>query len=205
MVVTIARQYGSGGRAIGKKLAEDLNIKFYDKELINLAAKESGISPEIFEKYDEKATNSLLYALSIGAAASMGDYNLSPQLPMNDRLFLLQHDIIRKVSAEPCVIVGRCADHVLSERKDCVKIFIYADIEKRIKYAVDVYGIKQDKAKSIIKNVDKSRRNYYNYYADSEWGEPENYDLCINSGELGIDKSVELIKKYLILRGMCEE
>ena len=106
MVITIARQYGSGGRAIGKILAEDMNIKFYDKELINLAARESGISPEIFEQYDEKAANSLLYALSIGAAASIGDYSISQQLPINDKLFLLQHDIIRKVSAEPCVIVG---------------------------------------------------------------------------------------------------
>lgn len=205
MVITIARQYGSGGRAIGKMLADDLKIKFYDKELINLAARESGISPEIFEQYDEKATNSLLYALSIGAAASMGDYGISPQIPINDKLFLLQHDIIRKVSAEPCVIVGRCADHVLADRKDCVKVFIYADMESRIKYAVDIHKVPQEKARSIIKNVDRSRRNYYNYYADQKWGEPENYDLCINSGKIGVDKCAGLIKAYLKLRGMYEE
>ncbi len=205
MVITIARQYGSGGRAIGKMLADDLKIKFYDKELINLAARESGISPEIFEQYDEKATNSLLYALSIGAAASMGDYGISTQIPINDKLFLLQHDIIRKVSAEPCVIVGRCADHVLADRKDCVKVFIYADMESRIKYAVDIHKVPQEKARSIIKNVDRSRRNYYNYYADQKWGEPENYDLCINSGKIGVDKCAGLIKAYLKLRGMYEE
>ena len=206
MVITIARQYGSGGRAIGKMLADSLNIKFYDKELINLAAKESGVSPEIFEQYDEKATNSLLYALSIGAASStMLDYGISPQIPINDKLFLLQHDIIRKISAEPCVIVGRCADHVLSERKDCVKIFIYADMEKRMEYAVDVHNVEKEKAKKVIKNVDKSRKNYYEYYSDKKWGDPENYDLCINSGTVGVDKCAELIKHYLILRGMCKE
>lgn len=203
MVITIARQYGSGGREIGKMLANELNVKFYDKELINLAAKESGISPEVFEKYDEKATNSLLYALSIGAAAStMGDYGIAPQLPINDRLFLLQHDIIKQVSAEPCVIVGRCADYVLSDRADCMKIFIYADMEKRIQYAVDVHGVDKDKAQSIIRKVDKSRENYYNYYSDKKWGDPENYDLCINSGELGAKNCVDLICYYLKLRGL---
>ncbi len=203
MVITIARQYGSGGRAIGKILAEDMNIKFYDKELINLAARESGISPEIFEQYDEKAANSLLYALSIGAAASIGDYSISQQLPINDKLFLLQHDIIRKVSAEPCVIVGRCADYILADRKDCIKIFIYSDMESRIKYAVDVHNVPKEKARSVIKKVDKSRENYYNYYSDQKWGDPGNYDLCINSGKLGVESSAELIKDYLKLRGMC--
>ena len=203
MVITIARQYGSGGRAIGKILAEDMNIKFYDKELINLAARESGISPEIFEQYDEKAANSLLYALSIGAAASIGDYSISQQLPINDKLFLLQHDIIRKVSAESCVIVGRCADYILADRKDCIKLFIYSDMESRIKYAVDVHNVPKEKARSVIKKVDKSRENYYNYYSDQKWGDPENYDLCINSGKLGVESSAELIKDYLKLRGMC--
>lgn len=203
MVVTIARQYGSGGKEIGKILAQDLGIKFYDKELINIAAKESGVSPEIFEKVDEKAANSLLYALSIGAAASVNsEYGLSPQLPMNDRLFLLQHDIIRKVSANPCVIVGRCADYVLSDRNDCVKLFIYADMQKRIKYAVDVYNISPDKAQSVIQKVDKSRANYYNYYSTNKWGNPNNYNLCINSGELGVSRSAELIEYYLRQRGL---
>lgn len=203
MVVTIARQFGSGGREIGKKLAEDLGIKFYDKELITLAAKESGVSPEIFQKVDEKATNSLLYSLSVGAAATIGsNYGISPQVPMNDKLFLLQHDIIKKVSAEPCVIVGRCADYVLNDRIDCIKLFIYADILKRIKYAVDVYKIPREKAASVIQKVDKTRANYYNYYSTGKWGNPNNYNLCINSGELGVSRSVELIEFYLRQRGM---
>ena len=184
MVITIARQYGSGGRAIGRALAESLRIPFYDKELLNIAAKESGVSPEIFEKYDEKASNSLLYALSMGAAAT------------------IDSEYIKKVAEQPCVIVGRCADHVLADRKDCIKLFIYADIEKRIKYAVDVHKVPKEKARSVINKVDKTRANYYNYYSDTKWGDPNNYNLCINSGELGASKCVDLIVYYLRMRGM---
>ena len=203
MVITIARQYGSGGRQIGMTLAKRLGIEYYDRELINLAAKESGVSPEIFEKVDEKSMNSLLYSLSLGATATIGaDYAMSPNLPINDRLFMLQHDIIRKVSQKPCVIVGRCADYILSERPDCVKVFIYADIKKRIKYAVDVHNVPKENAASVIKKVDKSREKYYNNYASGKWGDPLNYNLCINSGELGAEKCVELIEFYLRQRGM---
>ena len=202
MVVTIARQFGSGGRAIGKALAEQLKIPFYDKELINLAAKESGVNPEIFEKYDEKAGNSLLYSLSMGAAATINsEYGISPQVTLNDRVFLLQHEMIRKVAAEPCVIVGRCADYVLADRPDCFKFFVYASMEKRIRYAVDIHQVQPEKAKSVINKMDKSRANYYNYYASGKWGDPVNYHLCINSGELGVSRSVELIRYYLRLRG----
>lgn len=202
MVITIARQFGSGGREIGRKLADKLGIKFYDKELISLAAKESGMSPEIFEEVDEKATNSLLYALSVGAVTIGNNFSIVPNVPMNDRLFLLQHDIIKKVSADHCVIVGRCADYVLKDRTDCIKLFIYADLQKRVEYAVKVHNVPREKAPSVIQKTDKSRANYYNYYSTDKWGDPKNYDLCINSGSLGSDKSVELIEFYLKQRGM---
>ncbi len=205
MVVTIARQFGSGGRKIGKKVADQLGISFYDKKLITLAAKESGIDPEVLKTVDEKAANSLLYALSLGAAAAFDTtFHIEPQLPMNDRLFLIQHDIIKKISADPCVIVGRCSDYILRERSDCVKIFIYADIEDRIKYAKEVYRIPEDKVTAVISRTDKSRSDYYNYYSDKTWGDPENYDLCINSGKLGIENSAKLIISYLKLRGVTE-
>lgn len=205
MVVTIARQFGSGGRKIGKKVADKLGIAFYDKKLITIAAKESGIDPEVLKTVDEKAANSLLYALSLGAAASFDSaFQIEPQLPMNDRLFLIQHDIIKKVSADPCVIVGRCSDYILKDRNDCVKIFIYADLEDRIKYAKEVYRIPDDKVKGVISRTDKSRANYYNYYSDREWGNPENYDLCINSGKLGIEGSAKFIISYLKLRGLTD-
>lgn len=203
MVITIARQFGSGGREIGRRLAEKLGIEFYDKKLITLAAKESGIDPEILKNVDERATNSLLYSLSVGAASAIDvGFQLNPTLPMNDRLFLIQHDIIKKVSAKPCVIVGRCADYVLRDRKDCVKLFIYANLEKRIRYAVDVHKVPEEKAASVISKTDKTRATYYNYYSTEKWGDPQNYNLCINSGELGVARCVELIEFYLRQRGL---
>lgn len=202
MVVTIARQFGSGGREIGRKLAEKLDVKFYDKELISMAAKESGMSSEIFEQVDEKATNSLLYSLSMGAAAIGGNFSISPQIPLNDRLFLLQHDIIKKVSVDPCVIVGRCADYVLKDRKDCIKIFIYADLQKRIEYAVKVHNVPKEKASSIVQKTDKSRANYYNYYSTEKWGEVQNYDLCINTTSTTSEQAVDMIEFYLKKRGL---
>ena len=194
MVITIARQFGSGGRKIGKKLADRLGIAFYDKKLITLAAKESGLDPEVVKSVDEKATNSLLYALSLGAAATFDStFHIDPQIPMNDRLFLVQHDIIKKVAADPCVIVGRCSDYILRERRDCVKLFIYADIDDRVDYAMQVYRIPEEKVMGVISRTDKSRENYYNYYSDGQWGDPGNYDLCINSAITGIDGAVMAI------------
>ena len=203
MVITIARQFGSGGRKIGYKLAEKLGIEYYDKNLINIVAKESGLDPDVIEGMDEKSTSSLLYSLSVGAAAVYDSgFRVEPQLPLNDRLFLAQHDVIRKISVKPCVIVGRCADYILSERKDVVKLFIYADMDKRVEYAIKEYDVNPKKAQSVVTKTDKSRANYYNFYASGKWGDPNNYDLCINSGKIGLDGSVQLIISYLRQRGM---
>ena len=204
MVVTIARQFGSGGRKIGKKVADKLGVPFYDTKLITLAAKESGIDPDVLKSVDEKAANSLLYALSIGAASSYDVFGTEPPMPMNDKLFLIQHDIIKKVSADPCVIVGRCSDYILRDRTDCVKIFIYADMKYRKKYAKDVYRISEDKVEGVINRMDKSRANYYQFYSDNDWGDMKNYDLCLNSGKLGVDGCVRLIVSYLKIRGLID-
>lgn len=202
MVVTIARQFGSGGREIGKKLSNKLNIDFYDKELIFLAAKQSGINPEVLEKYDEKSTNSLLYSLSVGASAFGAGLLGVPQITLNEKIFLAQSDIIKKAAEMPCVIVGRCADHILRERNDCIRIFIYADFDFRVDRACREHPeIPKDKAASVIRKTDKSRESYYNYYSSSKWGNPENYDLCINSATLGIDGTVNLIAAYIRERG----
>ncbi len=203
MIVTIARQFGSGGRKIGKLLSEKLDIAYYDKNLLTLVAKESGLDPDVVEGLDEKATNSFLYSLSIGAAATLDNgFRIEPQMPLNDKLFIAQHDVIRQISADPCVIVGRCADYILRKREDCVKLFIYADIEKRVEYAVSEYNVNPKKAQSVVSRTDKTRANYYNYYSTRKWGDPNNYDLCIDSGKLGIEGSVELIIFYLRQRGM---
>lgn len=197
-IITIGRQFGSGGRSIGQKIAEKLNIHFYDKELISIAAKESGTDPEIFKDVDEKAANSLLYSLSTGMYGFGSGFSAMGDLPVNDKLYLLQHKIIKKIAEnESCVIVGRCADYVLRENPDCVNIFIYADMAFRKEQSVKKHGIDEARAEHIINKTDKSRANYYSFYSGQKWGMAENYDLCINSSKLSEDKIVDLIIDYI--------
>lgn len=197
-IVTIGRQFGSGGRSIGEKLAKRLNIKFYDKELISMVAKESGMDPEIFANVDEKAANSLLYSLSMGLYSFGSGFSAMGDLPVNDKLYLLQHKVIREIAAkESCVIVGRCADYVLKDNPDCVNIFLYADMEHRKHEAVKKHGIDEARAEHIINKTDKSRANYYSFYSGQKWGMAENYDLCINSAKMDEDKIVDLIVSYI--------
>lgn len=192
-IFTIARQYGSGGRQIGKKIAEKLEIPFYDKELIAMAAKQSGMSEDIFEKADEKASSSLIYSLLMGTHA----YNaqLTPNdLPINDKLFLLQTNIIKQVAQRgPCVIVGRCGDYILRENPHCFNVYLYADQESRMKRAVEEYGVESKRVAEFIAKKDKQRANYYNFYTNLKWGEAQNYHLTLNSQKFGIDRSVQLI------------
>lgn len=203
-IITITRQYGSGGHEIGKALSEKLGIGFYDKELISLAAKESGVSPEVFAMADEKPTNSLLYSLSTGlynygngfSTGGMGD------LPVNDKLYILQHKIIKeKADSERFVVVGRCADYILREHEKVVKVFIYADINARVRRAIARHDINPSRAKQAVMKTDKNRANYYSFYSGQKWGAPENYDLCINSTKLSVDQCVSIIENYIDLLG----
>jgi cytidylate kinase len=200
-IITIGRQFGSGGRAIGESLAKKLGVPFYDKELISLAAKESGINPEVFEGVDEKAANSLLYSLSMGMYNFGSGFSAMGDLPVNDKLYLLQHKIIKEIAEkESCVIVGRCADYVLRDNPNCVNLFIYADMEYRKREAVKRHGIDEARAEHIISKTDKSRANYYSFYSGQKWGMTENYDLCINAGKLDEEKIVDLIISYIHMR-----
>ena len=185
-IITIARQYGSGGHEIGEKLAKKLGIPFYDKELIAMAAKKSGYSEEVFEKVDERATNSLLYSLIMGNYTLGGHMAVPNDTPINDKLFLIQADIIKQAALEgPCVIVGRCGDYILRDFTNVFHVFIYADKLSRMDRAVKQYGIDPNKAADILAKKDKQRANYYNFYANRKWGAPENYDLIINSSTYG--------------------
>ena len=200
-VIAIGRQFGSGGRSIGEKLANKLGISFYDKELISIAAKESGVNPEIFENVDEKAANSLLYSLSMGMYSFGNGFSAMGDLPVNDKLYLLQHQIIREIAEkENCVIVGRCADYILSNNPKCVKIFVYAPMEFRKEQSIKKHGIDAARAEHIINKTDKSRANYYSFYSGQKWGMASNYDLCIDSSKLDEDKIVELIADYIKIR-----
>lgn len=197
-IITIGRQYGSGGREIGEKLAKKYGIPFYDNELISRAAKESGFAEETFERAEDKATNSLLYSLAMGINVyGNQDFGFAG-LSLDDRIFLAQSDVIRKVASEgPCVIVGRCADYVLREREDVCNIFVRASMEFRLERAIHSYGIEEKKAADFILKNDKRRGNYYNYHVGDKWTNLNNYDLVICSSLLGIDRSVDCICAYL--------
>lgn len=198
-VITIGRQFGSGGREIGEKLASHYGIKFYDKDLLKRAAKESGICTELFENNDEKPTSSFLYNL-ITDSYSFGYSSPYMEMPLSHKVFLAQFDTIKKIAEEgPCVIVGRCADYALSEFKDRLSVFIYAPIEDRMVRIKAKYPEEKDpdKIRDMIIKTDKSRANYYNYYSSKKWGRADSYDLCINSSSLGIDGTVDLISCFI--------
>ena len=187
IVVTVSREYGSGGRLIGKKLADDLGIGFYDGELLSLVAKESGYTEEFVRRNDSKKTQSLLYHLYMG----------SQILPASDMIFIAQSRVIKDLyNKGSCVIVGRCADYVLRGMPDVINIFITAPLESRIIRVRDEYKEPADNYKSYILKKDKNRMAYYNYFADDAWGKVQTYDISINS-DVGIDKSAELIAEYI--------
>ncbi len=200
MVITIGRQYGSGGREVGHRLADALEIPYYDKELLAEAAKDSGICQELFEDHDEKPTRSLLFSLVTGVQGRAGTDSMYMDMPLNHRIFLAQFDTIRRIAGEgPCVIVGRCADYVLRDQANVVNVFIKADMMHRVARAIE-RGADPAKAEDVVRRADKQRASYYNYYATSAWGDVNNYDLCVDTGKLGYDGAAELIIGYLNLR-----
>ena len=199
-IITISRQFGSGGREVGEKLAKDLGIPFYDKELIEIAAKESGLCEDLFESQDEKPTNSFLYSLVMDTY-SLGYTNSYVNMPINHKVFLAQFDAIKKLAEkESCVIVGRCADYALEDDPFAVSVFIKADLDKRIERIKKTFELPENKAADLIQKTDKKRASYYNYYSSKKWGEAKSYDLCIDSGELGIEGAIDLIIKYVELK-----
>ena len=192
-IITIERQYGSGGHLIGEKLAESLGIPFYDSELIKVAAKESGICEEIFESFDEKPTTSFLYSL-VMYPNSLGYNSNSFDLPLNHMVFLAAVDTIKELASKgPCVFVGRCADYALEDFDNCISVYVHAPFEDRIKRIENEYGIPNGKSKEMLMKKDKQRSSYYNYYSSNKWGDAKSYDFCLNSSYLGIDGSVDLI------------
>ena len=199
-IITVARQFGSGGREIAQALAKELGIDFYDKELISMAAKESGMSPEVFEKIDEQATNSLLYSLSMGLYTFGNGFSAMGDLPVNDKLYIIQHKMIKKLADKgPCVILGRCGDYVLKDYDNVVSIFINADMEYRKEHAIKYHNVDPRRAEQVVNKADKNRANYYSFYSGQKWGQAQNYDLCINSGRMTRDNAVSLIKTYVSL------
>lgn len=183
IVITIAREYGSGGRYIGKLVAERLGIKLYDKEFIAKIAEDTGLSSEYIENNEQK--RNVLDSLNNGYYAGLSNA---------DELFVKESELIKKIAGtESCVIVGRCADFILKDNKNVLKVFINSDINDKIKRATEIYGMDTEKAEKEIARINKLRSNHYKYYTENEWNDPSNYDICINSDAIGIENSVELI------------
>lgn len=197
-IYAIGRELGSGGYTIGKKLAERLGIKIYDKELLEHAAKESGYCREIFESHDERPTNSFLYSIVMDTYSG-GNFSSTPflDMPLNHKIFLAQFDTIKNIAAsKSCVIIGRCADYALADNPDCLSVFVRADLETRIRRVSERFDISENRARDMIHKTDKQRSSYYNYYTSKKWGDARSYDLCLNTGKLSTDDCVDLILLY---------
>lgn len=193
-IITIGRQCGSGGHEIGIELSKRLNIPYYDKELLKRAAKESGLCEEVFEKFDEKPTSSLLYSIVMDPY-SLGISAAGIDMPINHKVFLAAFDTIKKIANEgPCIMIGRCADYALSDYSNVVNFFLFAPMEDRVKRVSERMSLTPEKAKDYIQKADKQRASYYNYYTTKKWGATTSYDFCLNTSVLGVDGTVELIK-----------
>ncbi len=200
-IITIGRQYGSGGREIGQKLADSLGIQCYDNELLDRAAKDSGICQELFENHDEKPTNSFLYSLVMDTYSMGYASAVLSDMPLNHKIFLAQFNAIKNIANEgPCVMVGRCADYALEDYTNRISVFIYGKLDKRIRRIADRHNLTDTKAKDAIQKTDKQRASYYNYYTSKRWGDISSYDLCIDSGILGIDGTVDTIRSFVCQR-----
>ena len=196
-VITIGRQYGSGGHKVAEKLAELLGIEYYDKNIIDLASEKSGISKQMFENSDEKH-NSFLYSLSMAHYGGLVSQNYLNDIITNDKLFLIQSNIIKDIAEKgPAIFVGRCADYILADHPKKLSVFIHAGQEAKVKRVMDKMGIKKSAAETLIKKTDKSRAAYYNFYSSASWGTAETYDLCINTDVFGIDGAAQLIYDYI--------
>ncbi len=197
-IITIGRQYGSGGHDIGKQLAEELNVPFYDKALLERAAKDSGLCQEIFENHDEKPTNSFLYSLVMDTYSLGYTTSSFSEMPLNHKIFLAQFDAIKNIAKEgPCVIVGRCADYALADFPNVVNVFLHADMQDRVVRIARRHDLTDAKAKDLIVKTDKRRASYYNYYTSKKWGDAAGYDLSLNTATLGIDGTIHMIREFV--------
>lgn len=199
-IITISRQYGSGGRYVGQKLSEKLGIPCYDEKLIDMVAKESGFAQDFVAEKGERMTGSLLFNIASSLSFANNVFSTNNGVTLQDEIYFTQNRIIKELADKgPCVIVGRCADYILREREDCLNVFIFADNESKIERAEKYFNITREEAPAVLKKKDKARANHYKYYTDQEWGMASNYDLCLNSGLIGIEGCVKAIQQVLEL------
>ena len=197
IIITLGRQTGSGGRDIGRLIAEKIGANCYDKELLARAAQDSGIAEEIFRKHDEKPTSSFLYSLVMDNYALGYGIGGQGEMPINHKIFLAQFDSIKKIAnEESCVIIGRCADYALSELPNVVSVFVTGNEDDKIKRLMERHSLTEDKARDFMNKSDKKRASYYNYYSNKRWGDSRSYDMTINSSALGIEGTADVILEF---------
>ena len=201
ILITIARQVGSGGREVGELVAKNLGIDYHDKSLISMAAEKSGLSPEVLHNTDEKATPSFLYSIAMGGMGMVPfTHGMPYDTPINDRLFVLQSGIIEELAKDhSCVFIGRCADFVLRDFDNVLKVFIYASPEKRAETIAKRNDISLAEARNLATKLDKKRSSYYGYYTSKKWGRSENYDLMIDTAKIGTEGAAKIIEEYVKL------
>lgn len=207
LIITIGRQYGSGGRMVGKALAKELGIHFYDEEILTITSEHSAVGEVFFRLADEKAGNNLLYKIVTGLKPQLGKPSTDSDIVKPENLFRFQSQVIRELAEEePCIIAGRCADYILSrEDVNCpglVKIFVYADVDTLIQRTMEVDGLDEKEAAKRVKKINRERKEYYRYYTGGNWEEWNNYDLIINTSCIDLDQTAALIKDYLKLRNI---
>lgn len=198
VIITIARQYGSGGREIGEIVAKNLGIPLYDKELIAEAAAKGNLDEGVLRHADESAANSLLYTLAMGSNILGATMHFGYKMPLNDKLFILQSDVIKERAAEgSCIIIGRCADYVLRDEKNLLRVFVYGNLDRRVERIKERHPeVKPSQVIDIINKTDKRRASYYNFYTGNKWGKYDNYDIAINSSTLGLEGTAQIITEY---------
>lgn len=206
-IITISREYGSGGRVIGKMIAENLGFDFYDRNIIDLAAKESGLSPDFIEKTEQNISSVWLYNLLLGTnyaggAGVTGQHFSSNTLPLADQVFNVERKVILSIAKSPCVIVGRCADYILRtseeiDRKELFNVFIYADKEAKVKAAMERHSCTEKEAQKIVHTIDKCRANHYGTFTEDIWGDRKIYDILVNSTTLGIEETAYMLTEFI--------
>lgn len=197
LVITIAREFGSGGRTIGKMLSEKYNIPYYDKELLRIASDDSGINESLFGMSDEKSKSGILKKVKVYEGKVISPD--SPDFTSEENLFNYQAKAIKELAENksPCIIIGRCADFILRERKNVLRLFIWADKETCIKNAMEVCGYERKEAEKQVEKINAERNKYYKAHTGHDWENVRNYDLCLNTSELGFDKCMEIIERYV--------
>lgn len=200
-IITIARQYGSGGRTIGHMLAKELGIACYDREILSMASEESGINEELFAKADEKLKNSSLFKISKKVYSGELIPPESDEFVSNKNLFNYQAKVIKELAAkESCVIIGRAADFILRDHEDVISVFVHAPANFCLERAMERNSMTVKEMERFIAKTDKYRAQYYEYYTGRRWDDARNYDLCLNSSKLGFDKCVEAIREYMVIK-----